>query len=453
MISPLEASARSIIQKLHDAGYQALFAGGCVRDQLMNVAPHDFDIATSARPEDVQKLFPRTVAVGSHFGVIVVLIGTDEFQVATFRNDGLYLDGRHPETVCFSTPELDAARRDFTVNGIFFNPLTNQFLDYVGGQADLKIKQLRAIGNPTDRFREDLLRMLRAIRLSTTLDFTIEPETWQAICLNAKQIHKVSAERIRDELLKILQSPRRLHGFDLLNQSGLLAQILPKIENLKGCEQPPQFHPEGDVFIHTRIMLGLLPPTVSTPLVFAVLLHDIGKPGTFAIDPDGRIRFNGHDQLGAKMTEKMMLDLRFSRADVDATVELVANHMVFKDVQKMRVAKLKRFLARPLIDDELELHRVDCTSSHGLLDNYDFLLQKRKEFANDPLIPPPLVTGHDLLQLGLRPSPQFSIILEAVESRQLEKILSTREEALAFIQTEFLHPKSNIPLSVPPPLP
>jgi poly(A) polymerase len=438
MSASLETAARGIVQRLHDAGHAALYAGGCVRDRLMGVEPHDYDIATDARPEQVQALFRRTVAEGAHFGVIVVLDGSYEFQVATFRNDGQYLDGRHPATVSFSTPEQDAERRDFTINGLFFDPLEDRLIDYVGGQRDLEARLLRAIGNPADRIREDRLRMLRAVRFATTLGFDIDGATWRAVCENARHIREVSAERIREELMKILLSPRRVRGFDLLDESGLLGEILPEIEALKGCEQPPQFHPEGDVFKHTRIMLDLLPAQVSGSLVLSVLFHDIGKPGTFSTDADGRIRFNGHDRLGAAMTERVMLRLRFSRAEIDATVEAVANHMVFKDVQQMRVAKLKRFLARPHIDDELELHRVDCTSSHGLLDNYEFLNAKRDEFASEPLIPPPLITGRDLIALGMKPGPHFSEILEAVESRQLEKALATREEALAFVRAEFL---------------
>ena len=437
MSDSLEKSARAIVLRLHDAGHVALYAGGCVRDRLMGVEPHDYDIATDARPEQVQALFRRTVAVGAHFGVIVVLDGSYEFQVATFRNDGQYLDGRRPETVSFSTPEQDAERRDFTINGLFFDPLADRLIDYVAGQRDLDARVLRAIGNPGDRFREDRLRMLRAVRFATTLGFDIDGPTWQAVCENAPHIREVSAERIRDELMKILLSPRRVRGFDLLDESGLLREILPEIDALKGCEQPPQFHPEGDVFTHTRIMLGLLPAEVSGPLVLSVLFHDIGKPPTFAVDPDGRIRFNGHEKISAEMTEEIMTRLRFSRAESDVTIAMVANHMVFKDVQQMRVAKLKRFLARPHMDDELELHRVDCTSSHGLLDNYEFLKTKREEFANEPLIPAPLITGRDLIALGMKPSPRFAEILEAVESRQLEKTLTTREEALAWIKAEF----------------
>ncbi|MHA3773302.1 CCA tRNA nucleotidyltransferase [Verrucomicrobiota bacterium sgz303538] len=436
MAQTLESTARSVVQRLQDAGFTALYAGGCVRDQLRGVEPHDYDIATDAHPDQVQELFQRTVAVGAHFGVIIVLEDGAEFQIASFRADGLYIDGRRPETVTFSTPEKDAERRDFTVNGLFFDPIRQELIDYVGGQRDLKARVLRAIGDPAERFREDRLRMLRAVRFAAVLDFEIDPETWKAVQENAQYIHEVSAERIREELVKIFLSPQRVRGWDLLDQSGLMREILPEIEALKGCEQPPQFHPEGDVWIHTRIMLSLLPEQVSLPLVFSVLFHDIGKPPTYAVDETGRIRFNGHEKVGAEMTEQVMLRLRFPRRDIDATVEAVANHMAFKDVQEMRVARLKRFMSRETFEDELELHRVDCASSHGYLDNYEFLKAKREEFANEPLIPPPLVTGRDLIAFGLKPGPKFKEILEAVESRQLEGALRNREEALSWIKNE-----------------
>ncbi len=428
------------MRRLQDAGFTALYAGGCVRDRLLGTEPHDYDIATDAKPEQVQALFRRTVAVGAHFGVICVIEDGREFQVASFRADGLYLDGRHPETVTFSTPEQDAQRRDFTINGLFFDPIADRLIDYIGGQRDLDARVLRAIGNAADRFREDRLRMLRAVRLATVLEFQIDDATWRAVRENAPHIREVSAERIREELVKIFLAPARVRGWDLLDESGLMKEILPEIEALKGCEQPPQFHPEGDVFTHTRIMLGLLPAQVTVPLVFSVLLHDIGKPATASVDPDGRIRFSGHDKLGATMAGQVMARLRFSRADIDATVEAVANHMVFKDVQQMRVAKLKRFMARPTFDEELELHRVDCTSSHGMLDNYEFLKTKRGEFANEPLIPAPLITGRDLIALGLAPGPRFSEILDAVQSRQLEGAFADRAAALDFVRAEFLSP-------------
>ena len=415
----------------------AYFAGGCVRDLVRDEAPKDFDVATSARPEEVQKIFSRTYAVGAHFGVIVVLDNGFQFEVATFRSDGVYLDGRRPTEVHFSSAEEDAKRRDFTINGMFFDPEKNEVIDFVGGRADLEAKVIRAIGDPAQRFAEDRLRMLRAVRFATVLGFAIEPATWKALQQSAAQINEISAERIRDELVKIFLSPNRVRGWDLLDESGLMRAILPEVEAMKGCAQPEQFHPEGDVFRHTRIMLKLLPKEVSGPLVFSVLFHDVAKPRTAAVDETGRIRFNGHDRVGAEMTEQIMERLRFSRAEIDATVEMVRQHMVFKDVPRMRVAKLKRFMARPTFGEELELHRVDCASSHQMLDNYDFLLRKREEFAHEPIIPPPLVRGDDLIAFGLKPGPKFGEILEAVETQQLEGELHTREEALEWVKRQY----------------
>ncbi len=436
-LSPMEKTAREIAAQLRKAGHIAHFAGGCVRDMIRGLTPKDYDIATDARPEAVQKLFPRTYAVGAHFGVVVVVEGEMNFEVATFRSDDAYIDGRRPVSVHFSSPEEDAKRRDFTINGMFFDPEKNEVIDFVGGRADLEAKLVRAIGDPAQRFAEDRLRMLRAVRFGTVLDYKIDNQTWDALLADASSITQISAERIRDELVRIFLSPNRVRGWDLLDQSGLMRTILPEIEPMKGCEQPEQFHPEGDVFTHTRLMLQMLPGKVSVPLVFSVILHDVAKPVTATVDPTGRIRFNEHDRIGAAMTEQIMERLRFSRAEIDATVEMVRQHMVFKDVPKMRVAKLKRFMARPTFDEELELHRVDCQSSHRMLDNYEFLMRKREEFANEPIIPPPFVRGDDLIALGLKPSPKFGEILEAVETRQLEGTLRTREEALDWVKKEY----------------
>jgi poly(A) polymerase len=437
MKSAMEQTARDLVRRLRASGHVAYYAGGCVRDLLSGKPPKDVDIATDAWPEVVQKMFPRTYAVGAHFGVIVVLENDFQFEVATFRSDGVYLDGRRPVEVHFATAKEDAARRDFTINGMFFDPEKDEVIDFVGGRADLEARLVRAIGDPAQRFAEDRLRMLRAVRFATVLGFEIDAATWDAVVANAASINEISAERIREELVRIFLSPKRARGWDLLDASGLMKIILPELEAMKGCEQPPQFHPEGDVFKHTRIMLELLPKEASLPLVFSVLFHDIGKPPTSAVDEEGRIRFNGHDRIGAEMTEAIMERLRFSRAEIDATVEAVRQHMVFKDVPNMRVAKLKRFMARPTFEDELELHRVDCASSHAMLDNYEFLLKKKEEFANEPIIPPPLVSGDDLIALGLKPGPKFGEILEAVETRQLEGALRDREEAIEWVRAEF----------------
>jgi poly(A) polymerase len=435
--STMEKTAREIVMHLREKGHIAYFAGGCVRDMVRGLVPKDYDIATDARPEDVQQLFPRTYAVGAHFGVIIVLENDFQFEVATFRSDAAYIDGRRPTAVHFVSPQEDAQRRDFTINGMFYDPATEEVIDFVGGRADIAAKLVRAIGEPARRFAEDRLRMLRAVRFATVLDYQIDPNTWNALVANATLISDISAERIRDELVRIFLAPHRGRGWDLLDQSGLMRVILPEIEAMKGCEQPEQFHPEGDVFTHTRLMLDFLPDEVSLPLVFAVLFHDVAKPRTATVDETGRIRFSGHDRLGAEMTEEIMRRLRFSGAEVEATVEMVRQHMVFKDTPKMRVAKLKRFMARPTFEDELELHRIDCQGSHAMLDNYEFLLCKREEFANEPIIPPPLVRGDDLIAFGLQPGPKFGEILEAVETRQLEGSLHTREEALEWVKREY----------------
>src|SRR5205809_1663326 len=435
-LSPMEMIARDVVARLRESGHIAYFAGGCVRDIVRSQIPKDFDIATDARPEVVQRLFSRTHAVGAHFGVILVLENNFQFEVATFRSDDAYIDGRHPSAVRFSSPEEDAKRRDFTINGMFYDPVAEKVIDFVGGCADIAAKLLRAIGDPAQRFAEDRLRMLRAVRLATVLDYKIDKQTWDALLANAASINQISAERIRDELVRIFLSPNRTRGWDLLDSSGLMRAILPELDRMKGVLQPEQFHPEGDVFQHTRLMLQFLPEKVSVPLIFAVLLHDVAKPVTATIDETGRIRFSGHDRAGAQMAEQIMRRLRFSGAETEATVEMVRQHMVFKDVPKMREAKLKRFMARPTFDDELELHRVDCQGSHRMLDNYEFLLRKREEFANEPIIPPPLVRGDDLIALGLKPGPKFGEILEAVETRQLEGTLRTREEALEWVKRE-----------------
>src|SRR5213078_372264 len=441
--SSMEEAARKVAARLREDSYIAYFAGGCVRDMVRGLAPKDYDIATDARPEVVQKLFQRTYAVGAHFGVIIVLENDFQFEVATFRSDEAYIDGRHPTAVHFSSPEEDARRRDFTINGMFYDPVAEEVIDLVGGRADIAAKLVRAIGDPAQRFAEDRLRMLRAVRFATVLDYKIDNQTWDALVADSASINQISAERIRDELVRIFLSPNRVRGWDLLDSSGLMRAILPELDTMKGVLQPEQFHPEGDVFVHTRLVLQLLPEKVSVQLVFAVLFHDVAKPVTATVDNTGRIRFNEHDRIGAHMTEAIMRRLRFSGAEIEATVEMVRQHMVFKDAPNMRVAKLKRFMARPTFNEELELHRVDCESSHGMLDNYGFLLRKREEFANEPIIPPPLLRGDDLIALGFKPGPEFREILEAVETLQLEGRLRTADEAFEWVKKRFLSGKEN----------
>jgi poly(A) polymerase len=432
----MRAEAVHIVQTLVKAGHEAVFAGGCVRDMLRGVEPKDYDVATSALPEQVRRIFPNSHAVGAHFGVIIVVLRGVPFEVATFRRDGDYSDGRHPDAVEFTSAEEDAKRRDFTVNGLFYDPLKEQVVDYVGGRADLEKKILRAIGDPRQRFKEDHLRLLRAIRFATVLGFEIEEATWVAVREMAGSIQKVSAERIRMELEKVFLHAERVRGFDLLVQSGLMKEVLPEILRLQGCEQPPQFHPEGDVFVHTRLMLSLLPRDASLPLVLSVLLHDIAKPETFSQDPDGRIRFNNHDKLGAQRADEILRRLKFPNDVVEPVVEAVERHMMFKDVQKMRVSRLKRFMAHPGFEDEMELHRVDCLSSNGFSDNYDFLRAKQVEFAAEhkPLVPPPLVNGRDVMALGIPASPRVGELLGAAQDLQLEGVLKTREEALEWLR-------------------
>jgi tRNA nucleotidyltransferase/poly(A) polymerase len=431
----LSMAATKLVRRLRESGFVAYFAGGCVRDALLGKNPKDVDIATDAEPEEVQRLFPRTVAVGAKFGVLRVLDGVFEFEVATFRSDGVYLDGRRPVSVTFSSPEEDAKRRDFTINGMFYDPVEDKVVDFIGGKSDLEHRLIRGIGDPAARFSEDHLRLLRAIRFAASLEFEIERATWQAVRQNAYQIKTVSAERVRDELVKIFADPHRVKGLDLLDESGLLQVVLPEVSNLHGCEQPPQFHPEGDVYLHTRLMLSLLSPDASPELAFSVLLHDIGKPVTKSFDAvDQRIRFNGHDQVGAAMAEEVMTRLRFSNDQIATVVEAVRSHMVFKDAPSMRPAKLRRFMGRENFALELELHRVDCLSSHGDLRTYELLTEKQKEFENEPIIPPPLVTGHDLIALGLAPGPRFGEILEAVQTAQLEGEVRDRPEALRLLQ-------------------
>ncbi|MFP6879615.1 MAG: CCA tRNA nucleotidyltransferase [Roseibacillus sp.] len=434
----LRQAAEEVARRLTDAGHEALFAGGCVRDRLEGEEPKDYDIATSARPDEILALFPGGDEVGAHFGVILVRESGHQFEIATFRTDGPYLDGRHPENVTFTTAREDAQRRDFTINGLFENPATGEVLDYVGGRGDLEARVVRAIGEPSKRFEEDSLRLLRAVRFAIRTDFELDPATWEAMCADAALLKRVSPERIRGEFDKIITHPARRRGLELLVESGLMEFVIPEFLALRGCQQPPEFHPEGDVYVHTLIALDLLPEEPSLELALSVMLHDIAKPPTLPVDEDtGRIRNNRHDRVGASMAEDILRRLRYSNQEIEDVSAMVANHMKFMHVQHMRTAKLKRFMARPTFHDEVELHRVDCTSSHGMLDNIEFLDSKAEEFAAEPLIPPPLVTGHDLIELGFDPGPRFSEILEYVQTEQLEGRLTDRDSALLAVQENF----------------
>ena len=435
-------AALALTRRLQAAGHEALFAGGCVRDRLLGHPPKDYDIATSALPAQVIALFPESNEVGAHFGVVIAKHGGHHVEIATFRTDGSYRDGRRPETVTFSTPLEDAQRRDFTINGLFEIPESGEVIDFVGGLTDIQACVIRAIGDPAARFTEDGLRLLRAVRFATTLGFTIDPATDTAIRQCASLLDRISPERIRDEFSKILTSPRRRAGIEHLVNTDLIRHFMPEVLPMIGCEQPPEWHPEGDVYTHTLIMLGMLAPDASLELCLAVLLHDIAKPACMTIDEDtARIRFSGHDSMGAEITESILRRLRYPNDTVATVVSMVARHMQFMNVQKMRVAKLKRFMAAPTFTGEMELHRVDCASSNGFTDNYEFLQAKAAEFAAEPLIPPPLVTGRDLIRLGLSPGPHFKEILETIQTEQLEGRIHEREAALAFLRAQ--NPENN----------
>ncbi len=422
--------AYDIAHTLKEKGHVAYFAGGCVRDFLRQEEPKDYDIATSASPDEVEKLFSKTIPVGKQFGVILVVKDGKNFEVATFRSEGPYHDGRHPSKVSFTSPEEDALRRDFTVNGLFYDPFGKKVIDFAEGRQDISKKLIRAIGDPEKRFEEDKLRLLRAIRFAANLGYTIEEGTWDSIRRLATKINEVSAERIRDELVKTFTRPGAGRGLELLMESGLLKEILPEVADLKACEQSPEFHPEGDVFIHTRMLMEKL-ENPSTVLAFAALLHDVGKPPTFQIR-EGRIRFYEHAPIGARMTEKILKRLRFSNEEIEQVMTCVDNHMKFANVKEMREGKLKRFMSAPTFPTEMELHRIDCQSSHGLLDNYHFLKKKIEEFREEELKPKPLINGDDLKSLGMKPGPAMKPLLEEVYELQLEKRIGTKEEALAW---------------------
>jgi poly(A) polymerase len=427
------ASAASIVARLRDAGFETYLAGGCVRDRLLGRPAADYDVATAANPDQVTVLFPKTIEVGAAFGVVRVVMDDGEYEVAAFRTEGPYLDGRHPSSVQFAGPREDALRRDFTINGLFLDPAADAVLDFVGGRADLSARIVRAIGDPAARFDEDRLRMLRAVRLAAQLDFTIEPATLEAVGRYAEGIGTVSAERVRDELVRMLTGPDPGRALALLRDTGLLAAVLPEIAAEIGVPQPEQFHPEGDVFEHTRLAVAAL-RAPSPALAMAALLHDAGKPRTLEYAPD-RIRFNRHDELGAQIAEEVMARLRFPRRDVERATVLVGRHMVFKDLPQMREAKRRRLFADEMFPDLLELHRADVAASHGDLSLYEWARGEAARIAEAPPAQAPLATGHDVLARGVPAGPRVGAILEAVEDARLEGRIRTREEALALIDS------------------
>jgi poly(A) polymerase len=449
--------ATGIVRTLRERGFLAYLAGGCVRDLMLGREPSDYDVATDATPQQVMSIFPQTFAVGAQFGVVLVpfaettqprtgedaRLSTTErgrgkvVEVATFRSDIGYSDGRHPDEVRFSKdPREDVQRRDFTINGMLLDPITNDVLDFVGGRTDLKNGIVRAIGDPERRFAEDKLRMLRAVRFAARFEYTIDAATFAAIQKLAAQIHQVSRERVREELTKMLTEGRAQRAFQLLDESKLLPEVLPEISAMKGVEQPPQFHPEGDVFVHTLLLLEKLPAGCSKTLAWGALLHDVGKPPTFRVAPD-RIRFDGHVEVGVKMAAEICRRLRFSNDETDQILTLVDNHMRFADVHRMKQSTLKKFLRLPGFDEHMELHRIDCLSSNGQLASYDYAREQLRSLPPEAIRPAPLITGRDLIEAGYEPGPRFKEVLTAVEDAQLEGRLMSRAAAMEFVRREF----------------
>ena len=432
--------AREIIHRLRESGHEAYFVGGCVRDFILNQTSSDYDIVTSARPEEVIKLFPRTVAIGAKFGVVAVITDNHSFEVATFRSDDVYEDGRHPSRIHYSTAREDVFRRDFTINGLLMDPDTGAIIDYVNGRLDIDNKIVRTIGNPGKRFREDYLRLLRAVRFAANLHFDLEPATQDAVKREASNIRHISVERIREELNKILTRGGARRGFELMMQTDILQNILPEICRLKGVEQPPRFHPEGDVWQHTLKMLELLPADGEREknicLAWGTLLHDVGKALTRSEDEKG-VHFYGHVQQGEIIADTIMQRLKFSRMQRETVVNLIRQHMVFMNVRKMRPGRLKRFLRMPDFDLHLELHRLDCLASHGMLDNYEFCREQLQILALDDLHPPRLLTGNDLIAMGFTPGKIIKDILLAVEEEQLEGRIQSVEQAINYVRNRW----------------
>ena len=431
-------SSLNALKKIRNAGFAAYFAGGAVRDQLLGRTPKDYDIATSARPDQIENLFPKTVAIGKAFGVIIVVQDQTEIEVATFREDTGYQDGRRPDSVLFCGAEEDAKRRDFTVNGMFYDPISDEIIDYVNGQEDLKKKVIRAIGAPERRFAEDHLRILRAVRFAHTLDFTITPTTREAIKKHASDLSKISIERIENEFSRILvESLRPGDALAELADLGLIEHIIPEILPMIGQEQPLEFHPEGDVFEHTVLMLNLMTNPTRT-LAYSVLLHDVGKPDT-AFRGKDRIRFHGHESRSAEMAKTILHRLHLPLQEIKQIITAVAGHMRFKDVQEMNRSTLRRMMGAKTFDLELELHRLDCTGSHGQLDKHTFLLKKAEEMKDEPTLPERWVSGKDLIQMGIQPGPRIGDLLKTAYDAQLEERFKSRNELISWLKTERRH--------------
>ncbi len=428
----LRADAILIVEELQQAGFKTYFAGGSVRDALLGKDPVDYDIATGATPEQVKEIFAKSINVGKSFGVSRVPMHDSWFEVATFRTDSAYHNGRHPSSVTYSTPEEDAQRRDFTVNAIFFDPISKEIHDYVDGRQDIEAKVIRCVGNPVERFEEDHLRMLRAVRFTSVLSFTMEKETADAIRTTAASILKISPERVRDELIRILvESPKSGDAIMLLDEVGLLEHILPEIKAMQGQEQPPQFHPEGDVFVHTMIMLNLMEKKDKI-LAFSVLLHDVGKPGTAVVAPD-RIRFNGHASFGAKLSKEILKRLKFSNQDQDAISTCVGGHMRYMEVKNMKQSTLRRLVGAPTYPTEVELHRLDCLGSHGGLENYNMVKEFEEKVKNEPVLPEPWINGHDIIKLGISSGPKIGKWHKRAYEAQLNGDFKSKEDLYAWL--------------------
>jgi poly(A) polymerase len=437
---PAREIATDLVRRLQSAGFAAWWVGGCVRDFLLGREPQDYDIATAALPAQIEALFPHTVPVGRKFGVMLVVEDGQQFQVATFRAEADYQDGRHPECVSFGDAMADARRRDFTVNGLFYDPIREELHDWVGGEADLRAKLLRTIGSATERFAEDHLRLLRAVRFAAQLGFQIEPATFAALKADATKIQTISAERIREELVKLLRPPHAALGLELLRESGLLEQILPEIAATVACDQSPDFHPEGTVFQHLCLMLAQLPADAPESLPWAVLLHDVAKPVTAGRDPaTGSMHFYGHEKIGTEMTRGILERLRFPRKQIEEIAACVRRHMQFKDAPQMRKSTLRRLLLRPTLPVELELHRLDCLGSHGRLDVYEFLVEQAKQLDQQPALRPPLLTGGDLIALGMTPGPAMGALLAEIREKQLQDELTTPEAARGWATQKLRH--------------
>ena len=436
--------AEEIVLRLKKAGYEAYFVGGCVRDFVMGIIPDDYDIVTSALPDQVMALFKRTVAIGAKFGVVAVIVEGHSYEVATFRSDDIYIDGRRPSNVHFTCAKEDVFRRDFTINGLLMDPVTGEITDYVDGLADIREKIIRTIGDPDQRFQEDHLRMLRAIRFTANLNFSLDSFTEEAIAKNVAEIKTISAERLQDELSKLLIRGGARRGLELMAQTGMLREILPEVDSMQGVEQPPRFHPEGDVWQHTLMMLEILSegkrPKVNPVLAWGALLHDVGKPVSRSEDENG-VHFYGHVQHGEKIADEIMQRLKFSRAQRETVLNLIGQHMIFMSVQKMRPARLKRFLRMPDFDLHLELHRLDCLASHGMLDNYEFCRNQLENLAVEELHPPRLLNGDDLIALGFNPGKIIGEILRALEDEQMEGRISSPDEAKIFVEDNWKKPR------------